>query len=232
MSQREAALDTPNSNSHKTRRLDRSRSLYIDYEPTVGKATSRRIRRQVVKDYFTTVEAVHFTGFSRYMLDYLAREEIFVPSLSVGDGAGIARRYSYQDVVLLRALNAVCKAKGKIRHLKEALLSFRIAMGPMQPGMRLDQLLFVEGDELCLRTSRESSLVLRNGQMLLASVVDMGVVTSAIAEGVVVEGAGKFRLTDAAQQAVEQIRSRYWEKVRELRNTREDRVLRAPRKAA
>jgi hypothetical protein len=183
--------------------------------------------RPLVKNYFLVHEVEHFSGFSRYMLDYLAREEIFVPSLSPRDERGVKRRYSYADVVLLRALHAICKTKGRIRHLKESLLGFRMAVGPITPGMRLDRLLFVEGDELCLRTPGEGAHVLRTGQMMLASIVDLGEVTADIASGVIVENLEAFRLTDAAEAEAEKIRLQHWQKVKGWRAERVARETRA-----
>jgi hypothetical protein len=188
--------------------------------------------RPPVKTYFLVHEVEHFTGFSRYMLDYLAREEIFVASMSPRDQRGVKRRYSYGDVVLLRALYAICKTNGKIRHLKESLLRFRMAVGPIRPGMRLGQLLFVEGDELCLRAPGEGVRVLRTGQMMLTSVVDLDAVTAEIADGVIVESQEAFRLTAAAEAEVERIRQRHWGKVKQWREDRVQRASLARTKAA
>lgn len=170
-----------------------------------------------VRSYFLVHEVQHFTGLSKYMLDYLVREKIFEPSASTADKQGVRRRYSYADVVFLRALSEICRAKGKIRHLRRSLLNLRMAVGPLRPGLRLDRLLFVDGSDLCLRTSDEGAVVLRSGQMLLSSFVDLGEVTSRITEGIVLEKGGMFRLTAEAQASAESIRRSNWERARKAR---------------
>jgi len=188
------------------------------------------MHKAIVKNYFAIHEVEHFTGFTRYMLDYLVREGILEPSLNTQDERGVVRRYSYADVVLLRALKSICVGKGKIRHLKESLLKFRMTVGPMRPAMQIARLLFVEGNELCLRTSSEGAMVLRSGQMLLTNfVIDLSAVTSEIASGVIVERGDMFRLTDAAHAAAEGIRLARWEHVRKLRIKRKEREARAER---
>ena len=173
-----------------------------------------------VRSYFLIHEVEHFTGFSKYMLDYLVRDEIFQPSLSTTDRRGVTRRYSYADVVLLRALSNICQAKGKICHLRESLLQLRMTIGPLKPATSLKQLLFVEGNELCLRTSAESALVLRSGQMLLAAVVDLREVSEGVANGIVVESEDRFRLTAEAEESAERIRQRHWQQAKKLRDSR------------
>src|SRR5690242_3896152 len=91
------------------------------------------------KTHFFTHEVIVLTGFSKYMLDYLVREEIFVPSLGSQRIKGLKRRYTYQDVVLLRTLHEICVRKGKISHLRDALNRFRREFGSLLPGQRVDQ---------------------------------------------------------------------------------------------
>jgi DNA-binding transcriptional MerR regulator len=173
--------------------------------------------KAAVKSYFLVPEVEHFTGLSKYMLDYLVREDIFLPSASTADKRGVRRQYSYADVVFLRALSEICRAKGRIRHLRKSLLNLRMTVGPLRPGMRLDRLLFVDANDLCLRTSGEGAVVLRSGQMVLAAFVDLAEVTSRISEGIIVEREGLFRLTDEAQAEAEKIRRANWERVRKAR---------------
>lgn len=168
------------------------------------------------------------TNFTKPMLDYLAREDIFPPSGPVNLHRGVRRRYSYEDVVLLRALNTICEGKGKIRHLKDALLRFRNEFGPMRPGQRLDRQLFVQGNELCVYSSVEGGRQLRSGQMTLSFVVDLSVVTAEIASCVDVEPKSQlFSLTSAAARRAEQKRQAIWEELRAARlrrMQREDRT--------
>lgn len=175
------------------------------------------MRHNPVKAHFFIHEVVVLTGFSKYMLDYLFREDIFRPS-STGRGRGHRRHYSYQDVVSLRALHAVCRGQGRIKHLKEALVAFRAQLGQMKPGQRLDQLLFVLGDELCVRTERGASYQLRTGQQTFSFVVDLATVTQDVARSVEVDPrSGLFRLRASDARKAEKERERIWAPIRERR---------------
>jgi hypothetical protein len=177
--------------------------------------------RTTVKSFFAIHEVVVLTGFSKYMLDYLAREDIFAPAAGAVSGRGRPRRYSYEDVVLLRALHAVCAGKGKIRHLKPALAAFRKGFGRMTPGQRLDLVLCVQGDELCVRGEGESLMRLRDSQLSFAFWVDMSMVTKDVAACIEVDPAtGHFKLTsEAASKAAEQ-KQLAWNPIRDRRAAR------------
>lgn len=166
---------------------------------------------QKVKSFFWIHEAVVLSGFSKYMLDYFEREGIFGANASVGRGRGRKRRYTYQDVVLLRALSAICQGRGKIRHLKESLQKFSSEHGPIRPGERLKQVLCVIGNELCVRTASGVARELRSGQLALSFVVDLECVTDQIAKQVFVDRkTSMFRLTDDTAARAEEERQRLW----------------------
>lgn len=174
-----------------------------------------------VKSTFAIHEVVVLSGFTKYMLDYLAREDIFAPTALVKGNRGVRRHYAYEDVVLLRALNAICAGKGKIRHLRDALLRFRATFGPMKPGQRLDKQLYVQGDELCVYSGAEGGRQLRSGQMTFSFVVDLSVVSQEVADCVEVEPkTGRFKLTEMAARAAETERQRVWSLIK----TRRDRA--------
>jgi hypothetical protein len=171
-----------------------------------------------VKSYFAIHEVVVLTGFSKYMLDYLRREEIFAPSGKVEGRRGLRRCYAYEDVVLLRALSTICAGKGKIRHLKDALVEFRKEFGCLEPGQRLNKCLFVQGNELCVYTKAEGGRQLRSGQMTLSFVVDMAVVSQEIANCIVVDPSSReFALTRPIARKAEKERQRIWAPVRARR---------------
>ena len=174
--------------------------------------------RATVKSFFTIHEAVVLTGFSKHMLDYLARAEIFAPTAQPKAGRGISRKYQYEDVVLLRALHAICAGKGKIRHLKAALCKFRSEFGVMRPGQRIEKCLFVQGDELCVYTGTEGGRQLRSGQMTLGFFVDLGSVSQEIADCVVLgRSPREFSLIDAVVVAAEAARQLAWAPIRDAR---------------
>jgi hypothetical protein len=152
------------------------------------------------------------------MLDYLAREEIFRPSDDEGRLRGRRRRYSYEDLVLLRALHTICAGKGKIRHLKESLAALRAEVGHLTPGQRLDRLLFVEGDELCLRTGDDGGRQLRTGQLTLTLVVDLRAVSTLLAGAISTDKkSGVVSLKPEAAARAEMERQRSWAPIKARR---------------
>ena len=173
-----------------------------------------------VKSSFALHEVIVLTGFSKYMLDYLAREEIFKPTDTAVSGRGRRRRYSYADIVLLRALHAICAGKGKIRHLKESLLSFRKLIGPIVPGQRLDRFLVVQGDELCMRDEGSGATGLFTSQMMLSFVVDLDEVSRVIEQCVVFDAQSlRVTLIGTAAAEAESERQRIWGPVKARRTS-------------
>ncbi len=171
-----------------------------------------------LKFYFAIHEVIVLTGFTKHMLDYLAREDIFAPTGQTQGRRGLRRRYTYEDVVLLRALNKICVGKGKIRHLKEALLQFRQEFGPLKPGQKLDKRLFVEGNELYAFTSAEGGRQIRTGQMAFSFVIDLTLVSKEVAKLIVIEpGIRGFRLTTEAAGRAEEERQRIYAPIKSRR---------------
>jgi hypothetical protein len=169
-----------------------------------------------VKSSFGIHEVVVLSGFSKHMLDYLRRDNIFGPSKGPREGRGRKREYTFEDVVLLRALHGICEGKGRIRHLRAALAAFRAEFGPLRPGQRVTQHLVVQGDQLCVRTNaglRE----LRNGQMTLGFVVDLAAVTAELSKCVDVTADGSFRLQADVARKAEEVRRTAWAATRARR---------------
>lgn len=172
-----------------------------------------------VKVVFAIHEVVVLTGFTKHMLDYLVHEEIFVPTGSQAPGRGRRRRYTYEDVVLLRALRVICHGKGKIKNLKASLASLRNEIGPMTHGQRIDKLLFVEGNELCLRTGTEGGRQLRTGQMTFGFFVDMRALSADLAAVVSIDRTtGKPVLAPALAARAEEERQRIWQPIKARRD--------------
>jgi hypothetical protein len=172
-------------------------------------------RRANVKGDFSVHEAVVLTGFSKYMLDYLAREEIFEPTGREIRRRGIRRVYSFDDVVLLRALFAICNGKGKIRHLKASLRRFREEFGSITAAQRLERCLFVHGDELCVRSNEQVARQLSTGQMLFSFVVDLASIEKEVSNNVVIDSSmRKTCLVPRMALRAEQERQRHWEAIR------------------
>ena len=170
-----------------------------------------------VKLTFAVHEVVVLTGFTKYMLDYLVREDIFAPYNPIAS-RGRRRSYSYADVVLLRALFSICAGRGKVRYLKASLAAFRQELGPISPGLKLDQLLTVEGDKLCVRDPDLPSRELLTGQMIFSFVLDLREASAAVAEQIIVDPAtGVVKLTPRAATEAEAVRQAIWAPIKARR---------------
>jgi hypothetical protein len=167
---------------------------------------------------FFTHEAVVLTGFSRYMLDYLAREDIFRPSGRKDGVSGRKREYSFEDVVLLRALKTICAGKGKIRHFTRSLKNYRKTFGPLLPGQQIEQFLVVQGNSLCAYDCGKGPIDLITGQRTLSFVVDLGIVVRDIRRHVALDRSNNaFRLTKTAKLKANAERERNWAPIRARR---------------
>lgn len=169
-----------------------------------------------VKDHFEIHEAVVLTGFSKSMLDYLVREGIFAPSWS--DCAGVGRRYTYADVVLLRALKAICAGTRRVKNLRKALEIFRRDFGPLRPGARVNDTLLVHGNELCASTAA-GTLELDSGQYVLPLVIDLPNISKNIADSVRIDPTQPdlFCLKPKLAKQAEEIRLKHWLPIRDRR---------------
>jgi hypothetical protein len=170
-----------------------------------------------VKTYFDVHEVVALTEFSKHMLDYLSREEIFIPTGQAGRVRGRKRRYTYEDVVMLRALRMICTRKGKVLHLRDSLRKFRTQFGPITPGQQLSRTLFLDGDKLAVYPPSEAARQLRSGQHIFSFVADLSVITQEVADSVVVDAAGRFRLTAPMARKAEEARQRTWQSIKARR---------------
>lgn len=178
------------------------------------------MKEKKVKTSFPGHEVVVLTGFSKYMLDYLARDGIFEPSLPPPEERrrGARRSYSYQDLVLLRALKAVCDGGGKIRHLKASLTAFRKEFGHITPKHDIARHLVVQGNELCVSDGQGTVKQLRNGQLTLALVVDLVEAKNEITSKVKYHPAsGGYSLNPEVSQAAYAEKQKIWQPIKERR---------------
>lgn len=152
------------------------------------------------------------------MLDYLAREDIFRPSGRKAGIPGSRREYSFEDIVLLRALKTICVGKGKIRHFTRSLQSYRRTFGPLLPGQRVEEFLVVQGNRLCAYDSGEGPIDLITGQRTLSFLVDLRMVVQDIERLLVIDRrTNGLQLTKAAKVRADAERERHWAPIRARR---------------
>src|SRR5579863_8326238 len=87
-------------------------------------------------DQFLITDAAALSGLTPAMVDYLCRQKVLVPSVPGRRGRGRARKYSFGDVIMLRALSRLLGAGVSVERLKRALWALRpfyknISRGPL-----------------------------------------------------------------------------------------------------
>lgn len=174
-----------------------------------------------IRSHFLIHEVSALTGFSKYMLDYLAREKIYVAGDASKSGRGVRRKYTYVDLVLLRALKAICDGSGKIQHLRQCLSTYRERYGAITPETPLNDVFVSYGGQLYVRDETGQATNTLTGQMVFAFHVDLAQVTKALAEQLEVDPVTKsISLTDEAQVRADNIRNEIWARIQVARDDR------------
>lgn len=70
-------------------------------------------------------DAARIAGISYRQLDYWARTDLIRPSLADAKGSGTRRRYSYRDLLELRAIKSLLDAGIKLETVREAFTYLR-----------------------------------------------------------------------------------------------------------
>jgi DNA-binding transcriptional MerR regulator len=80
---------------------------------------------KAVVESFLVAKAAKLSGLTPSMLDYLCRQKVLVPAIRGKRGRGNPRKYSFGDVVMLRALAQLLAAGVSVQRLKKAIHSLR-----------------------------------------------------------------------------------------------------------
>jgi DNA-binding transcriptional MerR regulator len=101
-------------------------------------------------NHFPTAQAARLSGLTPMMLDYLCRVEVLVPSQPGRRKRGCPRKYSFGDVVILRALARLLQAGVSVQRLKLALRSLRKHHKDISPTSLPAQYLVTDGRRVYL----------------------------------------------------------------------------------
>lgn len=91
---------------------------------------------------YTTAEVVALTGVTKRQLDYWAWKEIIIPSISSSSGQGNFRRYSDDDVELVRVIKKLHQRGWSTQKVGKALKLLRLVVSNPEVGRNV--LLFVD----------------------------------------------------------------------------------------
>lgn len=122
--------------------------------------------------FYSTKQAAHLSGLPRTTLDYLMRTDLVVPSLiETKPKRGIARKYSFGDIVLLRAVAQLINLGISITRLKQALRQLFETHHEITPGTIPGRYLVTDGTNVYFRTDKHSIESLNEGGQLAFSFI-------------------------------------------------------------
>ena len=128
-----------------------------------------------VEESFPTNRAALLAGFNTtHMVDYLARTGVVIPTVRATPGRGRTRLYSFQDIVLLRALNRLLKKGIAVHRLKDAQETY-CRLFHKEHGRTLPARYLMTDGERVLFEEEPGKIVdlTDNGQMAFAFVIDL-----------------------------------------------------------
>lgn len=137
-------------------------------------ARNRRPREPVHGDgWFTVVSAARLSGQSKAMVDYLCRTGIVEPSCSCKRGHGIARHYSFGDLVALRLVARLAAYGVSPTRLRQDLRALR----NHHPEITLTSLpashIVTDGKRLFLKQEGDTLERILDGQLAFAFVIEL-----------------------------------------------------------
>lgn len=131
-------------------------------------------------EWFTAARAARLSGLSHAMVNYLCRTKLVMPSCSCHRGHGVARHYSFGDVVALRLVASLSKAGISPLRLKKGLDYLR----QFQPEITLSSLpashIVTDGVQVYLRAAGDSLERATDGQYAFAFVIELDQIRSEV----------------------------------------------------
>ena len=127
---------------------------------------------------FSGTKAAHIVGISYRQLDYWARTNLVIPSLTAATGSGTRREYSYGDLLELKVIKNLLDAGIKLESVREVFRYMRNNLNTDVASAHVviscSSVVFCDGENLID--------VLRNGQGVLNVLPLSGVKDSIDAE--------------------------------------------------
>jgi len=118
-----------------------------------------------VLNNYLIAEAAKLSGLSTYMLDYLCREEVLVPSAPGRRGRGCPRKYSFGDVVMLRAVSRLLSVGVSVQRIRKALRALRRHHNQISPTSLPAKYLVTDGTRVYLQNGDTLLELDGSGQM-------------------------------------------------------------------
>lgn len=123
-----------------------------------------------LRRHFELHQVVDLAHLSRGMVDYLCRHEIVIPGGRRDRGKGKRRRYTFADLVLLRALSHLLKCGVSVARLKVALKTLQDKHDLSDVARLPGRILVTDGVGVYLRDGKVLEDLTAKGQFALAFV--------------------------------------------------------------
>jgi DNA-binding transcriptional MerR regulator len=152
-------------------------------------------------DYLETSDIVRYSNLSSHMVGYLCRYRILRPTLSTVRRRGVRRRFSFEDLLLARAIAKLLSAKVELSSVRSALRTLRSKMIGVPPSVLATKQIVILGKSVYLTRLGESAVELTaDGQLAFHFMLDTtDVRTHARASG---RGANVIRTDQKARRNV------------------------------
>jgi DNA-binding transcriptional MerR regulator len=133
-------------------------------------------------EWFTVQEAARIVVLSVDMLNYLSRYGIVIASGSRECGRGRPRRYTFADLILLRAIAQLLQRGVSVLRLKQSLVAAR-KRGQATAELLSRRYLLTDGYNVYFQDSGSLEL-LETGQMAFAFVLELAGVRTSVKAGI------------------------------------------------
>jgi DNA-binding transcriptional MerR regulator len=118
---------------------------------------------------FRAPDVAKLVGISYRQLDYWARTGLVTPSVQDAGGSGTQREYSFQDVVLLKAIKNLLDTGLNLQKVRKAIDFLRTHLKEAPQGLTL----LSDGNKVYAATSPDEVIdLLQKGQGVFAIAVD------------------------------------------------------------
>lgn len=115
---------------------------------------------------YSTSEVAAFSGFTVRQVGYWAKQEMIIPSVQQAHGSGTRRKYSFDDLLLLRFVRQLMNHGWSLQKIREAITRLKDVMGDPNS---LQKAVLVHGSHTILAICK-----VRGGERIILDTLDPG----------------------------------------------------------
>jgi DNA-binding transcriptional MerR regulator len=135
-----------------------------------------------VLDLFTVKQAAKIAGLSVAMVNYLGRVGIAVPSQPEHAGRGRRRRYTFGEILFLKAVARLLAAGVSVKRLKESFGDLNAKLREIGPVPAVMGHLVTDGDRIYLQETSIKIEDLTSGQKCFAFLIELAPIQREVAD--------------------------------------------------